>query len=130
MRINLPKKRLEFLEDTIKFYTSKNRGFNEFTQTCQYSPIEGVSEGCAIGRHIPDLNITVKLDALGSIESVKEEGGWSLIPRKLRNLGVGFLFEVQSLHDGNGYWDEHGLTNEGKLRVDTIKRRFNLESSK
>ncbi len=52
----LQTKQLALLEDTVKFFNSKNRAYDALTEKCYYShPIDG--RGCAIGRLIEDKEL-------------------------------------------------------------------------
>lgn len=59
--------KLEFLEDTVKYYSenTNRRCVNNVIVGCYYSPENagkiGISDGCAIGRHLKD-SLKEKLD--------------------------------------------------------------------
>lgn len=137
----------QFLKDTIEYYGSdlkrrcvvkKPEGVN----FCAYSPktanLEGISEGCAIGRHLtPELK--EKLDApkanqngpAGIIDLIKEPTLTELFPQWMRDMDVHFLSSVQNIHDVTNNWGEvEGLSSKGKFRVNDIIERFNLKMEK
>lgn len=116
------KKRLKFLNETIKHFNSTNRAMTPFGR-CLYVPIEGVSEGCAIGRHIKNKALCFKLDGIGGVGKFEV---FVVLPKKLKDLGQDFLAEVQRLHDNKSNWDENGLTHYGNTKVEIIKTDFNL----
>lgn len=121
---------LEFLEDTVKYYSEDVNRRCISSNGCFYDPIqagkEGVSDGCAIGRHLKP-NLKVDLDN-ASENIVSEIKVFNQLPLKLKKLGREFLREVQKLHDSSmkSYWDEEGLTDSGKNKVKEIKKEFKL----
>lgn len=122
----LQQKQLAFLEDTIGHYNINNRcvKYGE----CRYSPksigLEGISEGCAIGRHLTE-KLALSLDK-GSNTVVYKPEVFKKLPGSLRKLGKDFLSEVQCLHDNTRNWDESGLSVEGENKVRMINLQFNL----
>lgn len=129
-------KRLELLNETIAHYTSKNRSV--LTKTfenidgvvlpsgrCLYFPPNENSEGCAIGRKIEDKELCKKLDT-GNYGSVSQTKTFNELPESLRVLGQSFLGAVQSLHDGEGFWNEGGLSYKGEEMATIIKKQFDL----
>lgn len=118
-------KQLAFLTETMGHYTLKNRAFNPKKEQaqCTYVPIPGVSDGCAIGRHVPDKALCAEFDEIGSVCNQKV---FNRLPVELQELGVVFLSAIQSLHDGAKYWGENGLIEEGYDKVGEIKRKFGL----
>ena len=44
----------------------------------------------------------------------------------MQAIDIDFLRDIQKLHDNPDYWNETGLSEEGKKRVDGIKKRFGL----
>jgi len=114
--------RLAFLAETIAHYNLYNRAWNEggVGNGCTYSPIEDVSEGCAIGRHIKDKGLCKLLDTseYGGVSNTKT---FDALPSNLKKLGQPFLNRIQGLHDDEKNWDAKGLTPLGLLRVENIK---------
>lgn len=109
-------RRLRFLDDTVAHFNINNRAENN--NKCVYSPIEGQSDGCAIGRHIKDKEVCRMLDGLGFIGSgvsVKNTIVFYHLPQQLKELGVEFLASVQCLHDFIERWDVNGLNEQGKV---------------
>lgn len=122
----LQTKQIDFLNETTAHYTLKNRGYNG--DHCEYSPIIGISEGCAIGRKIADKKLCSDLDS-GKFDccfGVSSNSVFAVIPKELQELGQDFLAEIQSLHDDVRYWDETGLNEVGKNKVQSIKKEFDL----
>lgn len=128
----LKEKRGQFLVDTIAYYSKDVKRRCTSGITCAYSPKsvgkEGISEGCAIGRHMTPAN-QVKADAYAefnnsSVDKIDEK----LIPKKLINLGIPFLVQMQRLHDASQNWDEDGLTVIGKQKVGDIVEEFGLDN--
>lgn len=121
----LKKKRLAFLEDTVNHYNSNNRC--ELRGSCKYSPytlgIENTSQGCAIGRYL-SKRLAKKFDKLSVV--VSNPDVYEELPNKLKILGIHFLEDVQYLHDFRDNWDELGLTEDGLMRVEYLKKKYEL----
>ena len=116
----LQQKQLDFLEDTVKYYSEDtSRRAVKFSGGCFYRTDDG--RKCAIGRHIPDELYDVSIEN----KSICSIIGFECISDELRELGMLFLSDVQELHDSNVYWvSGEGLSIEGGKRVDYIKRRI------
>jgi hypothetical protein len=120
--MTLKEKQLAFLEDTVQHYNANNRSSN--SNECSYAPAHEYTLGCAIGRHIEDKELCRNLD-------LKPESGVSYIPifnelpQELRDLGIGFLTQLQTLHDREENWDEEGLTDLGSRMAVNIQRQIN-----
>lgn len=120
--------KLEFLEDTVAYYSEDVNRRCRGAVNCYYSPKNadkiGISEGCAIGRHLKD-SLKEKLDDT-------EESGvnttviFNKLPKKLRQLGQDFLTDIQILHDLQVYWNSKGLTKAGKEYYKAIKQKYEL----
>ena len=112
----LKERQLEFLEDTVNHFNSRNRGLNEHGG---YS----YSAGCAIGRYL-DKALCKKLDSIGH-NPVTGSNVFNQLPENMRELGKDFLGKIQFLHDIEEYWGENGLTIKGIKRVEVIKNKIN-----
>lgn len=112
----LQQKRLQFLNDTVNHFNSNNRGVLK-SGVCSYVM------GCAIGRHLtPELAANLELSNFG----VAHPKMFKQLPENLQELGKDFLHYVQSLHDDERNWNESGLSDLGKEKVDNIKQMFIL----
>ncbi len=118
----LKQKRIKVLNDTISFFNSENRCTEDNTRCTYY--LAGKS-GCAIGRLIEDKQLCVTLDGMIS-PGVSNERVFNMLPKKIKELGIDFLYELQKLHDYSYNWCIEGLSDNGKDSVDEIKIRFNL----
>lgn len=118
---NLQKRRLAFLEETVKFYSQDPKKLRNVDDNgiCYYAP-RNKSPGCAIGRHL-NVKVAKKLDkdGGGQVDIVKD---W--LPQKLKNLGLDFLQEVQRFHDCYRYWNNHGLSGMGEIELEDIKKLY------
>jgi hypothetical protein len=119
----IQKKRLRFLNETVKHFSANPRGIGKLGG-CSYE------NGCAIGIHLTP-SLCKKLDKLGDVYSIYSEGKLNKLPKKLLKLGVGFLADVQLLHDGDHNW--YTSTNKkvnvlstdyGQVVYDLIKDRI------
>jgi hypothetical protein len=118
---DLQKRQLVVLEETVKTYNSNNRA--QGPNSCVYHK-EG-TPGCAVGRLIEDKQLCIKLDSF-SDSSVDSDEIFELLPEEVKDLGQRFLVRLQRLHDDMYNWDESGITDEGKNRVNHIKQDFGL----
>lgn len=110
-----------FLEDTIEFFDSNNRGVAENENDCVYHN-EDTGNRCAIGRYMTDLQAYKAENMLG-LATIMEA---KLMDERLIPFGRSFLASVQSLHDDNDLWDENGLNESGKAEVKEIIIEHNL----
>lgn len=120
----LKRKQLAFLNETIEHFNSSNRCVDPSGFGCRYEPIEGKSEGCAIGRKIP-LELAKKLDTY-TVSSVYQQDVFDQLPSELQSLGRPFLKDIQTLHDNSAWWVMTGISEEGQQRVTEIKKAYEL----
>lgn len=125
----IKEKQLAFLEETVNHYNSTNRCVNTSNGECYYHPatldLEGVSQGCAIGRHL-DPELAKRLDIEFNRVPVSDDKVFVLLPDNLKELGEEFLSHIQLLHDTDPYWNTTGLSKQGEIFVDRIKEQFGL----
>lgn len=115
---------LEFLEDTIAFYSVDPKGRRAVNDTghCKYRIFDKNDNkvaSCAIGRYIPDDKYKPDLEG-EFIQKMQIKG---IISPKIRGLENDFLVSVQRLHDGKHFWDENGLTPAGEERAEELRER-------
>lgn len=125
MNKTIQQKRIEFLEETVKYYSEDiNRRCVSAAGRCLYDPTkagkEHVSEGCAIGRKV-STELQIKLDDIGGISNCD---AFEILPEELQELGQEFLIQIQDLHDFSKNWNELGLSEKGVEMVNIIKRDF------
>lgn len=120
--------RLEVLEQTIAYYSEDVNRRCRTEDVCCYSPLtigkENISEGCAIGRLLP-LELRNKLDKEFPTSNTVSKV-FDMLPKEIQDLSLGFLEDLQSLHDSDSNWDSKGLTKTGISQVNFIKKHFNL----
>lgn len=122
----IKKRQRDFLSETVNHFNNKNRSViygKHGDKKCLYVPIEGKSDGCAIGRHIADKKLCEKLDIEGEIG---DSNAFCMLPDNLQELGEDFLSEVQTLHDTDINWNDNGISTLGQYQADSIKIRFDL----
>lgn len=107
-------KRLEILEDTVKYYSEDVSRRASTTEGCEYKTKDG--RMCAIGRLTKNKKIYECAGDVSVIEHLLEE--------ELIILGFPFLNHLQLLHDKQLFWESNGLTKEGKEKYDNIKLNF------
>jgi hypothetical protein len=96
-------------------FNSKNRAMDH-NGLCVYD--HRFNGGCAIGRELSD-ELAGRL-----IGAVSATIVFNQLPDELKALGKDFLAVVQKLHDYTKYWNESGLSEEGKERVKEIERKI------
>lgn len=120
----IKQKRLDFLQETINDFNLNNRAIvkvSEQTTACCYS--HKINGGCAIGRKC-SAELADKLDKNFKNKSVIDNEVFNLLPYELQILGPYFLGRVQSLHDDDTYWDENGLSEQGKNYFQLIQSNY------
>lgn len=112
------KKQLAFLNEMVEYYSADpagRRGLDEMGN-CLYSTPDG--KMCAIGRHLPKSFL--KKGFRANVTSLLLNYP-NVVPKKLLDLDAYFLQQVQYLHDDEDFWNEKGLTFEGRQKVEQIK---------
>lgn len=116
--------REEFLLNTIKYYSEDTLRRCEEDGKCRYSgkTLNKNSDGCAIGRWL-DEEVKLDLDSLGPVP-VQNEKVFDKLPKWMQGMGIYFLQHVQELHDSSIYWDESGLSQLGKNKVNEMIEHY------
>ena len=123
--MNLKEKQLAVLEETVNHFNRNNRAVKLIDKKykCVYSPVEGISEGCAVGRLVKDKSLCDKFDERRL--SVTSPHVYNLLPPEIQELGDGFLRDLQNLHDDEHNWNKTGLSSIGKNEYINIKNNIN-----
>lgn len=121
--MNLQQQRLEFLQDTINYYSEDTSRravvyIDEFNE-CRYLTEDG--RKCAIGRVI---NISYEDSEKLSNVTVANSNIVKLLPEHIKVLGIDFLSRIQRLHNCDTYWNEDGLSAIGKETVTDIIKEY------
>ena len=118
MKKTIEQRRLEFLDETVAYYSEDvNRRATNVGGSCFYLTEDG--RKCAIGRYIPPKKYSSDFEG----RSVKGDI-FNCLPKKIKELGEVFLIKVQTFHDGDENWDENGLTMFGKEDYKNIVKEF------
>lgn len=116
------------LNDVVTYYGQDPEKLRSFSPSigCRYNPLPNKpnSAGCAIGMYLPK-KVCLKLDRIGGVDTVFYRDP-DLLPKWMRDMGVNFLMEVQSLHDVSEFWSEKGLSGIGIERVYHIINKYKL----
>lgn len=123
-----------FLLDMLEYYTTDINRRCSNTSSCYYSPVkagkEGISEGCAIGRHLDgETQLLCDNSAYSSITELNRLTTIEL-PKWFKKLSVIFLQSIQNLHDVDSYWCSTGLSINGKSKVEELVEMHELNLSK
>jgi len=118
--MTITQKEKEILLETVSFYNSKNRGYDEDSGNCAYEGSDG--NRCAVGRCMTDEGIkianTFPADGGSDVNVINEKVNIdSLLQEKYQGVSLSFWKELQMLHDSSKYWDESGITDFGKVNV-------------
>lgn len=117
--MNLQERRLEFLNDTVNYYSEDvTRRAVDCYEICVYFD-ETTKNKCAIGRFIDENILKSKIQLFGS---VARNEIFELLPKNIQELEKRFLMEMQFLHDNSDNWNENGLSEQGKHQVEVIKK--------
>lgn len=119
--MELKERRLTLIDETVSFYIINNRAETivDGLKMCVYSPVEGVSEGCAIGRLIANKENCKQMDVIrGCIDDPRLV---PFIPIDIMELGIDFLARLQYLHDQGRFWNERGITEDGIDYANNLK---------
>ena len=121
------------LNDTAAFFNSNNRGYDEIEGTCAYI-VKGKNDTeqcCAIGRLLPDEHKefvrnheSCNNEQVDQLFRTFEETNLS-IPPVFAGIDIDFLCALQSTHDANLFWNNEGITEDGKARVKRIQTYIN-----
>ena len=126
--------RIEFLRDTINYYSDDTNRRCIENRMCYYSPEKigksEISNGCAIGRHLSreDANFIDNIGVMDVKRIINDPILSQKLPEWMKDLGTSFLYDVQLLHDRSGYWNESGITAAGIDQVKKIQREYELGS--
>lgn len=128
MKKTLKKRRKEFLDETVRYYSADTSrrataidSCNNILGSCRYRlfAFEGDPnpKKCALGRHIPDELYNPDVECLSS----KDSEFMVLLPKEVSELGAEFLSDIQSLHDVDANWGAtSGLTDWGQEEYERI----------
>lgn len=116
----IEKRRLEFLEDTLKYYSedTNRRALDDQGGSCRYKTEDG--KKCAIGRFIPDEKYKKSIEGC----SVREVMHKNLLSEEILSLGSDFLNSIQGLHDHHDYWIKNGISKKGEKYIEFIKKNY------
>lgn len=122
--MDIKQKRLEFLNETVAYYSEDVTRRSKSMTYCYYDGKNAggcTGEGCAIGRKLtPEKRAYLDKEYPNqSVSSVIDE-----LPEYMQDMGVSFLRDIQGLHDNDSFWSEKGLTEGGKLLVESIKKKY------
>lgn len=121
---------LDYVNEVANTYNSTNRASKVIPATedkpessggCYYF-FEG-TQGCAIGRRIPDKELCKTLDKQDAT-GVGNNAVYNLLPDNLKIYTKSFLSDIQSLHDYAENWIPTGLSVMGTKNVERLKERI------
>ncbi len=124
----IKKLRERLLSETAAHYNAENRAYTHGAG-CMYETVYG--QRCAIGRTmsdegIADLRYQGKLSS--PVDSIMRMFGDKVFQEQWKPLmtddNLGFLRQIQGLHDRTQNWTNTGLSEWGIIAVDNIRRRF------
>lgn len=120
--------RERLLSETTAHYTTRNRA-DTAGLGCQYETVYG--HRCAIGRTISDEGIAelrrqgkLWLSVVGIIHTCGDKVFQKQWKPLMTEGNLGFLRCVQRLHDKAQNWTDTGLSEQGAIEVDKIRRAY------
>lgn len=117
----------QIVRETVAFYTSKNRAAVEteyelngcISTQCLYLTDEG--KMCAVGRCMTKKGLERVLVShpKSSAHDLDDsfDGIDKLLKKKYHGQNISFWANLQRLHDNKNWWDENGITENGKAEV-------------
>jgi hypothetical protein len=119
----------QIVRETVAFYTSKNRAAVEvecelngcgcISPQCLYLTDEG--KMCAVGRCMTKKGLERVLVShpKSSAHDLDDafDGIDKLLKKKYHGQNISFWANLQRLHDNKNWWDENGITENGKAEV-------------
>lgn len=118
----LQQRRLEFLNEMVAYY-SEDTSRRASDRNRSYYRLPNSNNKCAIGRYISDEDYNNNPELDTNYALADDYMVLALLPENVRRLGGNFLYEVQTLHDENTYWN-NGLTTDGLKEVERIKSEY------
>ena len=116
----IQQRRMEILE-----WEKTNRNLTNRNQknglSCLYTPLPGKPFGCAVGRLLTDRSVAEALDQMPE-SSVSRPDIFKMLPQDVKDLGLPFLRDLQTLHDVDDYWTNEGLSEDGMHYFESIIR--------
>lgn len=120
---------LDVIEDVVKFYSEnpiERRSYDNENGLCFYYKN---GKSCAVGRYINNVQDFVKENIMYSTEGVgtllTDFGYFKIFKKEVHHLNnKNFWLDLQILHDTKIYWDKNGLTNDGEIYYQLIKKRY------
>lgn len=118
----------EIIEETAKFYTSKNRSYDAETQNCYYIADDG--KRCAVGRCIKDDKVELAQTRLGDDAVVVDNFIQikQLFKPEYKGHDVTFWASLQHFHDQSCNWNENGMTDQGKVEYNRLLAKYAEET--
>jgi hypothetical protein len=120
------KTKLEILEETVAYYSENTTRRSVFINDAGDEFCRYVHEGkyCAVGRCFTD---EVKADpdaffveGVSAHRLIVDVGERTLFKPEYRGHNIAFWERLQSLHDGDVFWDENGLTALGRDQYELL----------
>lgn len=118
------KTKLQLIDDLLKPYIDNPKSRAVITissgTSCSYLTKDG--RKCLVGQcMLPGPWQKSVASASGLFSLFKEE---DVFREEYRGHSVNFWSEMQYFHDHNGFWNYSGLTETGKLRLESIKQKY------
>jgi hypothetical protein len=118
------KTKVEIIEETADFYNTTNRGMLG-RYTCIYlSEITG--NKCAVGRCMTDEGLKDYGNVGGDVGELNytAKGLDSILKDEYKGHDVDFWKDLQRFHDEYNYWNETGLSEMGKIRKNSLIKKY------
>lgn len=119
----------EIIDETVEFYSNNPRSMNG--KSCKYLSNSGAN--CAFARCCTPEGINTlhteyeSISASGVFEREinKSNNPLDLFKPEYKINNSEFWGSIQQLHDGNSYWNENKLTEDGNEYIEFLKRMYN-----
>lgn len=114
---------IEIIDETVEYYSANiNRRSVDFRGVCVYRSTEG--NHCAVGRCMTKSSLHKYGESTMTPYDFKALD--ALLYKRYQGQPIELWDDLQSIHDYEGNWDENGLSAEGIIIVDNIKKRYGI----
>lgn len=120
-------KKVEIIQMVASHYSLGNRAIGREGE-CQYITHDG--RMCAVGMCIKeDVVVDLRHEVMGVFELNEEYCLDGILKDKFRGHKLKFWSDLQMLHDGERFWTNEGLSNEGHIAVKELELKYSDDNT-
>jgi hypothetical protein len=119
----MSKTKIEIIDETVAYYSEdvSRRSISKG----EYRYFGDNGKKCAYARCWKDNAIGFRENTTARSENMPEPD--DLVRDEYKGYNRDFWQDIQSIHDANRYWDEKGMTEIGRAKVENLKRLYSIE---